>query len=450
MGLFGKTKKVAAPTDGQMYSLSTPFMSVGKGNLALPFVNRRSKRLGAVVFGADNLFPQLINQMYYSSPLHGSIIDYKVRATTGGGYDLTPKTNDMATLVRVAKFEKKNNLERLVPEIAQQILMHKRFYRIIEFEVQNGRMIPVNSIEVSPEEVRVCEDQQTYVICEDWSVQLGAYRIQKYRPDCKDLRQLYVYEQKSIGQKYYPIPTYTSANNWFFLDGEMSFLHKTNILESIFPSFALFFPKKPANDGEINAVREKVEQAKGAQNAGRIFTFFAGSKDQMPELHEIPKNNNDQLFVQTDHRIDEKICQANTIDPILMGIRVSGELGSGSDIQQSYVILEKNQIMPLRSETEQVVRDLMKFFQVPAEFSIKNFQVINETVVEVDDNGSDIVETLGKIPALVANKILENLTPNELRAVIQFKGIKGGDKIPTPTPTTGDPTGGATSQTPIT
>jgi len=431
MGIFTTNKKVEQA--GEYVSMSTPFMSVGKGNLALPFVNRRSRRMGAVCFGADNLFPQLINQMYYASPLHGSIMDYKVRATTGGGYNLKPKSNDMDVLVATSKFRLKYDLDSLLPEITQHLFMHYRYYKIIEFRNENGRMIPVNMEDVSPEEVRVCDDKQTYIICEDWSTCIGAYSIPKLHPNCKSLRQLFVYEKKTIGQKYYPIPQYTSANNWFFLDGEMSFLHKTNILESIFPSFALFFPKKPAGDDELNAVKDKVNEAKGAQNAGRIFTFFAGSKEAMPELVDIPKNNNDQLFVQTDHRIDEKICQSHTIDPILMGIRVSGELGSGSDIQQSYIIFEKNQVIPMRKEAAEIVRDLMRIFNVPAEFEINNFQIINETIIEVDNaEDDDIVETLSKISPLVANKILENLTPNELRRVIRLKALPGGDKIPVP------------------
>lgn len=431
MGLFGNKK---TEVQGEVVSMSTPFMQVGKGNLSLPFINRRNKRLGAVTFGVENLFPQLINQMYYSSPLHGSIIDFKVRATTGGGYELKPKSTDMDARVATKKFELKYRLKTLVPEVCQHIFMHYRYYKIIEFKNEKGRMIPINMYDVSPEEVRICEDQKTYVICEDWSTQVNAYQIKKFSPDCKDLKQLFVYERKTIGQKWYPIPTYTTANNWFFLDGEMSFLHKTNILESIFPSFALFFPKKPAGDTELNAVKQKVEDAKGAQNAGRIFTFFAGSKDAMPELKEIPKNNNDQLFIQTDHRIDEKICQSHSLDPILMGIRVPGELGSGMDIQQSYIVFEKNQVIPMRDEVEEVIRELMRLFNVPATFEINNFQIINEEIVEVEDTeGNEIVDILTKVSPLVANKILENLTPNELRRIVKLNGKPGGDRIPVPT-----------------
>lgn len=440
MGFFKQPNKAATPADepkgtdaqGGVYALSTPFMQIGEGNLSLPYINPRSRRLNAVAFGADNLFPQLINQMKLSSPLHGSIIDYKVRATVGGGYTYKPKNpGDMDCLVASKKFELKYNLKNLVNEICEHGYMHERFYRIIEFQMQNGRMIPIDMHDVSAEEVRVCVDKTTYVICPDWSTMVGAYSIKKYHPNNRDLKQLFVYERKTIGQRYYPIPTYTSANNWFFLDGEMSFLHKTNIQESIFPSFAVTFMKKTVDDKEAEKTAEKIQAKKGAKGAGKIWVFFAGSKETAPEIKEIPKNNNDQLFIQTDGRIDEKICQAHTIDPLLMGIRVSGKLGSGTDIQQSYTIFEKNQVIPMRCEVEDIVRELMRIFNVPAEFELNNFQIINETIVQVEDE-EGTVAAIGKLPAELQKAAIAGMTVNEIRAFVRMKPIEGGDVLAAP------------------
>ena len=98
--------------------------------------------------------------------------------------------------------------------------------------------------------------------------------------------------------------------------------------------------------------------------------------------NNISTNNNDQSFIQTDGRIDEKICQAHTIDPILMGIRVSGKLGSGSDIKQSYVIFEKNAIMPLRNEVEEIFNDLLFIARLNVEFELNNYQIIGDIIEE--------------------------------------------------------------------
>jgi hypothetical protein len=150
----------------------------------------------------------------------------------------------------------------------------------------------------------------------------------------------------------------------------------------VFASVMIKFPKKPASKEEQNAIKESIEKAKGAPSAGRVFAVFANSADQMPVLEPIPTNNNDQLFIQTDGRIDEKICQAHTIDPILMGIRVSGKLGSGTDIKQAYVIWEKNFVMPTREVVQNIFDDLINLSGVKAKISIVNYQIIGDVIVE--------------------------------------------------------------------
>ena len=144
MGMFGQKR-------GEVYSMSTPFLKIGKGNLSLPYVERRLRGVGGTIkFGKDNLYSQLIDQMYYTSPLHGAIIDYKVSATIGGGYTLRPRTNDQDTRIDMYVFEKRLGLDNMVEEACQAAYMHKRFYRIIEFEEQDGRLVPVGVKEVSP------------------------------------------------------------------------------------------------------------------------------------------------------------------------------------------------------------------------------------------------------------------------------------------------------------
>mgnify|MGYP000870383962 FL=1 len=435
MGFFGFGNKAVVQqedTSGEIYSFSTTFMKIKEGNLALPFVDKfTTKSAGAIYFGIDNLFPQKLDQYYYTSPMHGAIIDFKKNATIGGGYELTPKSDGMDTLLKINTFKNIVKLDKLVDKLCMADELHYRAYILIRFRKEKGGLKPEDATWVEPSKVRVNQSKSHVFISNDWSRSLGVKPVPVYDPNCTELLQCFVYEVDTPGQDYYPIPRYASANNWIFLDGEESYLQKTNIIESIFPSFALFFPKKPQGDKEIEAVQTSVNKAKGAQHAGRIFTFFAGKKEEMPELKEIPKNNNDNLFSQTSQRIDIKICQAHTIDPILMGVRISGSLGNGSDIKQSYVIFEKNDITPRRKRIELFVNNLMRLFGTPANFTINNYQIISETIVE--DGGAEsskkILETLQKVSPLVANKIIEKLTDNEIRGIADLPNVIGGNRI---------------------
>jgi hypothetical protein len=382
MGLFKgntPTPQKSEPQGDNYHAFSTPFYKVGGGNLSLPYISNYVTTNNVVRFGTDNLYPQLLNQMYFTSPLHGAIVNFKSRAAVGGGYTINTEKLVAKDKVNVYTFEKRNKLARLVDIIAKDIIIHNRVYFLLTFE-NDGTLKYLSRI--SPEKVRVNGDKTKYAVCEDWSQNSKIEYYKPYGRLNKAKEQIYCYELFSVGQDIYPLPQYSSALNWVFLDGEMSYLHKSNILNSIFPSFALMFPQIPKSDEERNKLRKQVEDMKGASNAGKVATFFANGKDNMPEISPIPVNQNDQLFLQTDERIDGKICQAHEIDPLIFGIRVSGKLGSGTELDKSYMIFEKNTVMPLRADIEEVVNDLMDISKVKGQFSINEYSIVNEIIVE--------------------------------------------------------------------
>lgn len=421
MGWFNFNKKTDNSND-KYQSFSTPFGKVGKGNLSLPYLNEQYKGAGGYIqFGTDNLYPQLLNQMYYASPLHSSICNFIVKATVGGGYEYTREL-DVQTKVDLYTFESKMRLDRLLFTIGLDKVLHGRVYFIYNRKKKRFTR-------VSPEKVRINDDKSCYYICHDWSRQINVRTIKPYTPECKDEETLYCYEDFSIGQDVYTLPSYSSAMNWIYLDSEMSYLHKSNIQNSIFPSFALMFPKKFNTTEEQNMVTKAIEKAKGAGEAGKVVVFSANGKEQLPDLVPIPTNQNDTLFLQTDEQINLKICQAHTIDPMLMGVRVSGKLGGGSDIKQSYIIFEKNTVMPLRTDIEEIVNGMLKILQLPTAFKLNDFQIINETIIETTDQGNKITDALNSMSPLVATKVLETLTQNEIRALAGLAKIKGGDEV---------------------
>lgn len=413
---IGKSTSVDMTETSSYQSFSTPFLKVKGGNLSLPYVNARQQTNGYIRFGDDNLYPQLINQLYYTSPLHSSIVDFKTNAIIGGGYELKMDADIKATeKVDVYAIEKRLNLKKTLNHITKDVLLHNRKYFILRFN-SLGDLVGVKSI--GAEKVRRDKDGENYFICDDWWSQIEIRPIKRYSKDCSDREQLYVYENLQVGQDIYPLPSYTSAFNWAFLDGEMSYLQKSNILNSIFPSFAMMFPKKPQGEEEKKAIKDTIERAKGAQNAGKAVAFFANNKDQLPTIESIPTNNLDNVFQVTTESIDSKICQAHTIDPILMGIRVSGKLGSGSDIKQAYVIFEKNTIIPMRQTIEDIINEIFKIAGAKAEIVINNYQIVNEEIVEIDDKIANISNIINSVNPALATKIIDSMTTDELRELI--------------------------------
>jgi hypothetical protein len=427
MGLLGKFKKddTLKVVDTGYQSFSTPFLKVPEGNLSLPFVDVRYTTQGYIRFGSDNLFPSFINQMYYMSPLHGAIVDFKTNATIGGGYTFDEsKLTDMEKVVLYA-FGKKIGFKDTIKVITKDVILHGRVY--FSIELKNGKAHNVKRI--APEKVRINQTKTLYAVNEDWQYGLQITTYEPYHPECKDGTYLYVYEQKSVGQDFYPLPQYTSCLNFAFLSGELSYLQKSNIQNSIFPSFAMMFPKKPQGPEEMQLIKDTVNKLKGSENAGKAVAFFSNNKESLPELVNVPTNSNDELFKGVSELNTEQICFAHTIDPILLGVRTSGSLGSGSDIKQAYVIFEKNTIIPLRETITDIINGLLKVVGINAHVEITNYQIVNETITAVDDEGSEVTNALNAMSPLVATKVLESMTINEIRAMAALAPVPDGDIV---------------------
>ena len=412
-------------------SFSTPFQRVGGANLSLPYVNGRYQVAGYIPFGQDNMFPELLNQLYYTSPLHGAIVDFKTNAIVGGGYTLETTKMSSEDKLKLYTFEKKMKLNKTSKAIAQQLIVHHRVYFKLCYN-DKGELYKIYN--VSPEKVRVARDKVTYFLCDDWSARIDVIPIKRAHPTNRDLEQLYVYEIMTLGQEWYSLPQYTSALNFAFLSGELSYFAKSNIQNSVFPSFAMMFPKRPQSEEEKHMIKNTIDRLKGAQNAGKAVAFFANSAEQLPKIEPLPTNNNDKLFHEASALNTEQICFSHTIDPILMGVRTTGALGGGADIKQAYVVFEKNVVMPLRDQVEEIVNELLHLAKIPGKYMINNFQIINETIVEIEGDASKTADAINSLSPLVATKVLNAMTPNEVRALASLPPIEGGDIIPTETP----------------
>ena len=433
MGIFDRFKAVKTEVVEGYQSFSTPFGRIGGANLSLPYVNGRYQIAGYIPFGQDNLFPEMLNQVYFTSPLHGAIVDFKVNATIGAGYDLKVQTLTADEKLALYTWEKKMKLSKSVREVTKHLVLHNRVYFKLYFDEKHQ----VKRIEnVSPEKVRINRAKDCYFLCDDWASRIDVLPVTKYHPLNSDKCQLYAYEIKAIGQDYYPLPTYTSALNFAFLSGELSYFAKSNIQNSIFPAFAMMFPKRPQSEEEKKVLRDTIDRMKGAQNAGKGVAFFANSADQLPKIESIPTNSNDKLFHESSALNTEQICFSHTIDPILMGVRTTGSLGGGADIKQAYVIFEKNVVIPLREMVEEVFSELLSISKLKADFTIKNFQIINETIVEIEGDASKTQDALNAMSPLVATKVLNTMTTNEVRSLASLPPIDGGDVVPSLTPTT--------------
>lgn len=377
-GLFGNNKKQENSTpiiNTTQQEFSAPFMKIGTGNLASPLVSTYYQTNGYVRFGEDNLYPQILTQLYHQSPLHGAIIDFITDSVIGGSYKWKDDSKSTKQKVELLAFEKRVNLKKLVTAITKDYVMHRR----ITIKVCKSTSGIVSIKRIDPSYIRNSADLCNYTYSSDWTKgNVGIKVYKEYRDDLEE--SLYVYQELSPGQDIYPIPTYNSCLNACFLDSEIMFFHKSNIQNSIFPSLVIRRPKEFASTDEISKFKTEIASKTGAANAGRVLVLTGNGFDDTPEATTIAVSGNDRLFAETTANIEDQICKAHKINPLLMGIKVAGSLGNSQELEFGYTIYEKVIVMPIRNVMNEVINELIDICNIQGTIEINNFQIINKEI----------------------------------------------------------------------
>jgi hypothetical protein len=380
MKLFGfnisRANEVKQESNPQTFSA---FVPIGKENLSLPYIDPMYTLNGITQFGADNLYPQKLNQLYFSSPIHAACIDFTVNAIIGGGYTWNNEKAPAQEIVDRLAFEKFNHFSKLSRLLTRDWLIHKR----ITVEVIRRGKDVIKFRRLDPETIRNDQWLERFMYSSDWRRgYLNAREFIKHYDGCKDVSTLYTFYDSSPGVNSYPLPSYNSALNWVQLDGEQAYFHKNNIQNAIFPSLAIRRPKEFQSITEIEQFKREIADKTGAANAGKVIVLTGNGMDDVPEIVNIPTNDNSKIFDSTSKELKENISIAHKINPAIMGIKTGGQLGATTEIQDSYTIFEKNVVIPDRDIIQEVLNELIHIAGIHDSITINNYQIVEGQIVD--------------------------------------------------------------------
>jgi len=384
---FGKDKVIesvqSTPTPNGNYMLDSFKL---RYDYSQPLVNERNISNGYVYFGADNLYPQELNSLYYTSSLHGAILDFKKLLTAGDGYVLDTSKLSGMQLIEAKQMETFFSEDQSISELLPILAMDYHIHGMIYFEVtwNDDFTKVIRRKRISPEKMRVgARDAngitQSYYYCYDW-YNRGLYPVKPipvFDPlNKKDKVQVWRFSINSPGQNVYSLPNYVAAANWINLDGQISNYHKSNIENSVNPSFLMQFYKKPSGPEEKEQIVNSINAAfGGASNTGKVMYTFSDGKDLAPTITPVQVSNIDKQFATTADQIQRNILYAHKINPTLLGFKTPGSLGSGAELPVAYEVFNKTVIYPAQNDLELIIRKLFRWNGLNVGFKINNVKL---------------------------------------------------------------------------
>jgi hypothetical protein len=101
----------------------------------------------------------------------------------------------------------------------------------------------------------------------------------------------------------------------------------------------------------------------GTDNAGQAIVSFNESKEQSPEIVQIPRNDHDSYYQSLYEDISRSILSSHRVSSAeLFGISTPGKLGSRNEIIDHSEYFRKMVIMPYQEEILPVFNKLLSLF----------------------------------------------------------------------------------------
>ena len=377
-------------------------------------------------------------QLYYQNvPIHRSCLQSKIYGVEGS----TLKTEDPAHEQLIQFANPSEDIYTLYKKLVKDYIVLGSFSLQIIRSNDGGIAHFYHSPVDKWRSGKAGEDDivRDYWFSENWEQR----QIPRYKPErmaafnmenTTDPRQFYYYKDyEPNGQFYYGYPSYISAVPSLQLATEVINHHLTSIQENLTPSMALTLIGEVPPPEQRQTILEKLKMLYGGTNGSKVFLNFVESSEQKPQVDIISPSTTDGLYNNITAQINQNVITAHQItSPLLLGIREMGSNGLGSNKDEILVAYDHFINTSCKPIQRIILSELERLIFLKTKTKVK--LVIEQNVILTDDleneqiEGQDletkkILDGINALTPLVAGKVLENMTPDEIRKLANLGPI---------------------------
>ena len=423
--------------------------------------------------GIDNLFPIYLIDLYNQGNTHGAVVDGKISYGVGRGLFINPEKANMIEVAKAMQFLKRPNPFESWDALIKKTWTNFEIHNSYAFEIlrnQFGKPIEVYNIDID----RIAEDRNDssiYLYSLEWETKYSTpikrqtnlnpklLELPKYDPKVIHDRSILVHYEPRPGMKHYSLPPYINALEAIEEEIEIAQFHLNNVKNGFVGGTMVNFLNGNATDAEKDQIEKRFNAKFANGNGSKILYNFADGKDQAAEVLPLQPNTLDKQFELRAKAVPENIIIGHrAVSGMLFGIKTEGQLGGRNEILESYELFKETYVKPRQDTVLGSVNKIFEIFGLSPIVDVKELkplaerlpiseitiaqivpkEVLQEYIMEmygiVIDTTQEIiksntVDAINALSPLVANKVLNNLTPNELRSLIGLPAEIDGDKI---------------------
>jgi hypothetical protein len=400
------------------------------------FQERKGK--GYIEFGKENDYPKYLLGLYNESAKHGAIVKGKCNYIFGKGF----ASDGLA-----------NNTGETWNDILKKCIKDDEIYRGYYLQIIWNRAKKISDIyHIDFAKVRVSKDLNCFYVKNDWADNKEKAReYEAFNPLVAYGSQILYVKEYNPTSEYYPLPTYFQGLNYIESDIEVSRHILGNAKKGFVASTLINLNNgDPINEEHKAEIEKGLLKKFGGHDSMRTVIMFNKSKENSAEIVTLGNSMlTKEDFTNINNLIQQEIFASHQItSPVLFGIKTEGQLGSRNEIRDAYEIFSNTYVNERQQEFEKVFTKITGYVGVEVEMKIQPVEPLkfefSESIISANLTQDEIRDIMGKEPIdknvqnsaqvvidninslspLVATKVLESMTADEIRALAGLPSTK--------------------------
>jgi hypothetical protein len=401
------------------------------------------KSKGIIEFGAKNAFPEQLIYLLNKSATHNAIVQQKVLYIIGEGVKGVPQE-------KIEQWNKYDTFQEFRFKITHDVKVFGGFAAEV---IYNRAGIP-SFYHIDASKIRTL-DHTEYFYAEDWSkakkediTTYPAYNPKVAKPMAK---QIYYYREYRAGLDVYPLPEYYPALNYIDIDARISNFHQNNITSGFSAGHILQLFKGEPTPEEARLFKRKLkEYHQGDSNAGSVMLVYNAKDEPAAELTPLMSSDLETMFLELNKTVESNIFIAHqVVSPMLLGVKEEGQLGGRNELAVAAELFHRQYVRPNQMRLDSIYTQFLNDMGVPAKVETVRFEPVEidyiglfeKGVVDRNEvrlkmgmpeektptNNETLINAINGLSPLVATKVLNELSINEIRGLVGLPPVVGGE-----------------------
>jgi DNA-binding Lrp family transcriptional regulator len=330
---------------------------------------REKRGKGYIEFGEKNDYPNYLLALYNKSAKHNAIVKGKVNYIIGNGWksdEADPVADQF--IAQPNQFESLNDLTR---KVSIDIEIFGGAYLEVIWSLTGGQLTDVLHIDYT--KIRSNADNTQFWYKKDWNERKDELiPMMAFNTKVRQGKQILYIKEYRPGLDTYALPGYMGALNYIESDIEVSRHVLGNAQTGFSASKLITLPNgEPSPDEKRNIERRFTDRFSGSDGKKFILSFTTDPA-RKPIIEDLGASDiTKEDFTRVDLIIQNNLFAGHQItSPSLFGIAEPGQLGSRTQMRDSYEIFKNTYVNDKQQFLESIFNELAVLKGATSEISI--------------------------------------------------------------------------------